>query len=165
MATKTKLTTEEMQMLGFAPANENESNNKSFAPEPKKEVEVSTEGIVLREKKYDEELAANVGKFAKYKNWYGVIDNTHVIKTTETEYKHYGFVEGSEDGWGSHLATPDKVTILTDKDEIEKARKSAQWFFKNEIESLTRKIQLGVGDKGFMLYLLAERKAWLAKIA
>lgn len=159
----TKLTTEEMQMLGFAPANEN--GNKSFAPAPKKEIEVNTDGIVVREKHYDEELAANVGKFAKYKNWYGVIDNTHVIKTTDAEYKHYGFVEGSADGWGSHLATPDKVEILTDEAEIEKARKSAQWFFKNEIDSLTRKIQLGVGDKGFMLYLLAERKAWLVRVA
>jgi hypothetical protein len=157
----TKLTQEEMQMLGFAPANENESNNKSFAPAPKKEIEVNTDGIVVREKKYDAELAANVGKFAKYKNWYGMIDNTHVIK----EYKHYGFVEGSKDGWGSHLAYPDKIEILSDEAEIAKAKESAQWFFKNEIESLTRKIQLGIGDRGFMLYLLAERKAWLAKMA
>lgn len=156
------LTNEELQMLGFAPANENESNNnKPFAPAPRREVEVSTEGIVVREKHYDEELAANVGKFAKYKGWYGLIDNTHVIK----EYKHYGFVEGSKDGWGSHLAYPDKVTILTNEAEITKARKSAQWFFENEIESLTRKIQMGIGDRGFMLYLLAERKAWLARIA
>ena len=164
MAT-TKLTQEELQMLGFAPANEsnNKSFNKSFAPAPKKEIEVSTDGIVVREKHHDAELAANVGGFAKFKNWYGVIDDTHVISTNG--YKYYGFVEGSEDRWGSHLAAPDKVTILTDAADIEKAKKSARSYFENEIESITRKIQMGVNDRGFMLYLLAERKAWLAKIA
>ena len=161
------LTNEELQMLGFAPANEsnNKSFNKSFAPAPKKEIEVSTDGIVVREKKYDEELAANVGKFAKYKGWYGVIDDTHTINTTMEQYKYYGFVEGSKDGWGSHLADPSKVTILKNDSDIAKARESARMFFESEVESLTRKIQMGIGDRGFMLYLLAERKAWLAKIA
>lgn len=163
MATKTKLTAEEMQMLGFAPANENA--NKSFAPAPRREVEVSTEGIVVREKKHDEELAANVGKFAKYKSWYGVLDDTHIINTTSEQYKYYGFVEGAKDGWGSHLASPDKVTILTNDADIAKAKESARMYFENEIESLTRKIQMGIGDRGFMLYLLAERKAWLARVA
>lgn len=154
MAT-TKLTKEELNLLGFDENGNSVLNNGGSGcyheraweaiPRPRTRTTHTCAPKSLHfplvDDKYSQptsteqlaKLKNMVGKFVCVKGIYGMIDAVHNDRL--------GFVEGSADEWSSHIVPINQVRICTSM-EAEIARSSAEWYFLNECESLHRRLAI-----------------------
>ena len=104
------------------------------------------------------ELNEYVGKFAKVAGHYGMIDNVYGSRL--------GFIWSDKDSWTGELVDVKNAEVLTNADDIAKARLSARNHLLRERASLKARIarKLKIDNQATLHELLDFVVAWLARL-
>ena len=176
MATTTKLTSEELNMLGFdkngrSTLGNNNYNASAWEAMPRPRTTAAPRRTTVQtclhfplDDGYTKPVAAEratelskmVGRFVCVRGVYGLIDAVHNDRL--------GFVEGSADEWSSHVVPMNQVRVCTTM-EAEIARSSAEWYFLHECESLHRRLSMcGENERQTIAKMYEDAFAWYGKV-
>lgn len=168
MGTTTKLTSEELSMLGFdkngrSTLGNNNYNASAWEAMPRPRTTAAPRRTTVQtclhfplDAERATELSKMVGRFVCVRGVYGLIDAVHNDRL--------GFVEGSADEWSSHVVPMNQVRVCTTM-EAEIARSSAEWYFLHECESLHRRLAIcGERERKTIADMYQTAFEWYAKV-